>query len=82
MVRGDDSGISRDSVLWTWLGPLKRLAALHFNQSADELAAINVEEQMKNVNQVLDLLKVKNVEVKGFIYNVATGNLKPVGVAK
>lgn len=78
-VRGDTS-IHADSVLWSWLGPLRVLAALNMNQSPDQLAATNVREQMRNVSAVLGFLGVRNVRVIGFVYNVSTGTLMPVVV--
>ena len=78
-VRGG-TAVAPDSVLWAWLGPLRELAARHKNDPIDQLAVRNVRLQMQNVKEVLGRLrKPSEVQVKGYMYNVVTGRLLPVG---
>jgi len=78
-VRPGPNPISKDSVLWTWLGPLRELAARHMGDSVNELAARNVRVQVKNVKEVLGRLRdPSEVKVNGYLYNVENGTLEPV----
>ena len=66
-------------MLWAWLGPLRELAALNKDKTPDELAVINVKAQIQNVRAVLSRLgRQSDVQVKGYIYDIALGNLVPV----
>lgn len=79
-VRGNKD-IAPDSVLWTWLGPLRELAALCKNdpETADELAVRNVRVQVQNVKAVLGRLgRLSEVQANGYMYNVFNGKLEPV----
>lgn len=49
------------------------------NETMDQLAVRNVQLQMQNVRQVLDRLRnPSEIQVKGYMYNVASGKLEPV----
>ena len=75
----NSQAIAPDSVLWTWLGPLRELAARHMDDSIDQLAARNVRVQVQNAKEVLGRLRVPpEVQVKGYLYNVENGRLEPV----
>ena len=75
-VRGDSSGIPPDSVLWTWLGPLRDLAKSMLNDTVYALTEKNVQVQVLNVQTLLNRLGKPNVHVHGCVYNVETKKLK------
>ncbi|KXN81944.1 Carbonic anhydrase 2, partial [Leucoagaricus sp. SymC.cos] len=61
--------IPPDPVLWTWLGPLRTLAAKP-GQTLENLTQENVELQMNNVKTLLGWLGKENVQVKGYVYDI------------
>lgn len=67
-----------DSVLWSWLGPLRAYAHAHKGQSIDWLTKENVRIQMRNVKAVLLSLGRADVAVTGYLYDVESRNISPV----
>jgi carbonic anhydrase len=72
-VHGNTS-ISSDSVLWTWLGPLRVLAEEFKERTIIELTEQNVRVQAENVVTVLTRLgRNDSVKVEGYVYDVQIG---------
>jgi carbonic anhydrase len=72
-ARGNTGGLSQDSVLWTWLGPLRTLAELFVHQPVEALTDENVRVQMRNVRIILSRLGKTHVKVRGFVYELREG---------
>jgi carbonic anhydrase len=68
-----------DSVLWSWLGPLRAHAHAYRSQSLDWLTRENVRIQVRNVITVLRSLgSADAVEVKGYLYDIESRRIHPV----
>jgi carbonic anhydrase len=70
-----------DSVLWSWLGPLRAYAHAHKGQTLDWLTKENVRIQMRNVKAMLLSLERAEVKVKGFLYDIEKREFDPVPAA-
>ncbi|KAF8460860.1 carbonic anhydrase [Russula ochroleuca] len=67
-----------DSVLWTWLGPLRAHAHANRHQTLEWLTKENVRIQMRNVNAMLRSLGRADVAVNGYLYDIGNRRIYPV----
>ena len=70
-----------DSVLWSWLGPLRAHAYAHKNETLDWLTKENVRIQVRNVKTMLLSLGRAEVEVRGYLYDIEKREFYPVPAA-
>lgn len=67
-----------DSIIWTWLKPLRDLADANQNKDLTWLTQENVRTQMRNVKAMLGTLGKPDVVVKGYLYDVAKRSISDV----
>ena len=77
-AHGNPSPLPVDSIIWTWLKPLRDLADANKNKDLTWLTQENVRTQMRSVKAMLGTLGKSDVVVKGYLYDVAKRSISDV----